>query len=212
MNKSLKIWAYKPGSRGARLLADMLDCKIIKHEGSVFKGSKDITVINWGASKVSNEVKKCRILNNPQRIEKIQNKRDMLKALTPYFDVPIFTTNEEEAQGWIEAGAHVIRDDGVYMWDVRPTHVLRVHHVFGHHYCEFRTDKVDIAPATKDMIRRLVVDVVSQLGLDFCSVDIGWVEPIHQAYILNVNTAPELSPELASFYSNWISFQLENVL
>lgn len=208
-NNNLKIWAYKPGSRGARLLADMLDCKIIKHEGSTFKGNKKVTVINWGASKVSDEVKRCKILNHPESIKEIQDKRSMLTKLKPYFDVPVFTTDELEAQGWIEAGAHVIREDGVYMWDVRPTHVLRIHDSGVQVFCQFRTNSVEIANATKNLIKQQVKEVKKFLGLDFCAVDVGWVEDTHQAYILNVSTAPELSPELASFYANNFSLQLE---
>lgn len=208
-NNSLKIWAYKPGSKGARLLANMLDCKIIKHEGSTFKGNKKVTVINWGSSKVPDEVKKCKIFNRPECVKDVLDKKTLLLKLKPYFDVPVFTTDELEAQGWIEAGAHVIREDNVYMWDVRPTHVLRLHDTGVQVYCQFRTNPVEIAKATKDMIKQRVKEVKQFLSLDFCSVDIGWVEDTHQAYVLKVNTAPELTPELASFYSNNFSLQLE---
>lgn len=210
-NNRLKIWAYNPGSRGARLLADMLDCKIIKHEGSKFKGSKDVTVINWGSSKVSDEVKKCKILNNPRAIAEVQDKKSLLVKLKPYFDVPVFTTDELEAQGWIEAGAHVIREDNVYMWDVRPTHFFRLHDSGVQTFCQFLGNQVEIAKATKQMVKQRVKEVKQFLNLDFCSVDIGWVEDTHQAYILKVNTAPELTPELASFYANNFSLQLEKV-
>lgn len=68
------IYPYKPGSESAKALAEGLDIKRISHKNSRFKGSKDKLVVNWGASKVSEEVSKCTILNLPQAVELASNK------------------------------------------------------------------------------------------------------------------------------------------
>lgn len=211
-NRDVKIWSYKPGSRGARLLADNLDCKIIKHEGSKFVGGKDKVVINWGSSKLPDEVKKCHIINNEKNVAAIINRQDMLKRVGTAFDVPVFTVDEGEAQNWIEAGASVIRSENVYTWDVKPDAVLRLHNVGGLPvYVQFKEGKqVELPQGTKNMIKRTVEDLRGFLGLDFCAVTIGWCEFGSRAYILNVNTAPELDNVLASLYANALNVLMEN--
>lgn len=71
------IYPYKVGSESCKALAQGLDLKRIAHKESKFKGAPDKLVINWGASKVSEEVSKCKILNLPQAVH---NASDKLKA------------------------------------------------------------------------------------------------------------------------------------
>lgn len=68
------IFPYKPGSESCKALAGELDLKRIAHKNSRFKGKKDTLVINWGASKVSEEVGKCTILNQPQAVKLASDK------------------------------------------------------------------------------------------------------------------------------------------
>lgn len=68
------IYPYKAGSESAKALAEGLGIKRIAHKNSRFKGSKDKFVINWGASKVSEEVSKCTILNLPQAVKLASDK------------------------------------------------------------------------------------------------------------------------------------------
>lgn len=204
MPKEIKIWSYKPGSKGARLLADAMDCKIIKHEHSDFKGAANKTVVNWGATKVSDEVMKCAIINHPKYVSVIKDRFQMYKHLGNHFDVPAYTNNAFEAQGWIEAGACLIEKDGVYSWDVKPTTVLRLHQIDGRTISVQNKQGYEAAlyQGTKDMIKRLVEDVRGLLKLHFCAVTVGWVERTNRAYVLDVNTAPELDPVLATQYAN----------
>lgn len=68
------IYPYKPGSESCKALAGELGLKRIAHTNSRFKGDKDTLVINWGASKVSEEVSKCTILNTPQAVKQASDK------------------------------------------------------------------------------------------------------------------------------------------
>lgn len=44
----IRIFPYKAGSRGARALAEALDCKVLKRVGSKFRFREGDLVINWG--------------------------------------------------------------------------------------------------------------------------------------------------------------------
>jgi hypothetical protein len=68
------IYPYIPGSESCKELAGGLDLKRIAHKNSRFKGSQDKLVINWGASKVPEEVSKCLILNLPQAVKQASDK------------------------------------------------------------------------------------------------------------------------------------------
>ena len=51
----MKIYPYKQGSKSARLLADALDCKILRREGNPIRLGGQ-AVINWGSSKINREL------------------------------------------------------------------------------------------------------------------------------------------------------------
>jgi hypothetical protein len=68
------IYPYKPGSESCKALAEGLDLIRIAHKDSKYKGSKDKLVINWGASKVPEEVSKSLLLNLPQAVQQASNK------------------------------------------------------------------------------------------------------------------------------------------
>ena len=208
MLKDIKIWTHNPKSNGARLLANAMDCKIIKHDNSQFKGDRHKTVVNWGSSKVPDEVLKCAIINHPKYVSIIKDRYQMFKHLGNHFDVPAYTNNAFEAQKWIEAGACLFEKDGIYSWDVKPTSVIRLHQMDGRTiYVQNKAgEDASLAQGTKDMIKRLVEDVRRLLKLHFCAVTIGWVEVTNRAYILDVNTAPELDPVVASVYANNLAY------
>lgn len=68
------IYPYKPGSESGKALAEGLNLKRIAHKNSRFKGAADKLVINWGSSKVPEEVSKCIILNLPQAVAQASDK------------------------------------------------------------------------------------------------------------------------------------------
>lgn len=55
------IYTYNKGSEGAKALSQALKVKRIKHEGSKFRGGVGKTVINWGASKISDQATQERV-------------------------------------------------------------------------------------------------------------------------------------------------------
>ena len=77
------IYPYKPGSESSAALAEGLGIKRVAHKNSRFKGKKDVLIINWGASKVSEEVSKCSILNLPQAVALASDKLQAFKTLNP---------------------------------------------------------------------------------------------------------------------------------
>lgn len=80
------IYPYKPGSESSAALAEGLGIKRVAHKNSRFKGGKDTLIINWGASKVSEEVSKCTILNPPQSVSNASNKLEAFRLLNPVQD------------------------------------------------------------------------------------------------------------------------------
>lgn len=117
------VFPYKAGSRSAKALAEGLNVKRIKHRNSNFKGHPTKTVINWGSSKVSEEVAKCHILNPPDKVAIASNKRTFFRKLAEFnqeaqagahgglatpVSIPEFTTSRAEAQSWLEDGKQVV--------------------------------------------------------------------------------------------------------
>ena len=49
------IYPYKTGSNSAKLLSNAVGAKRIKLENSLFKGSPEKRVVNWGNSVVNEE-------------------------------------------------------------------------------------------------------------------------------------------------------------
>lgn len=103
------IHSYKFGSGSAKVLSQALGAKRIKHEGSKFKGRQGKTVINWGCSKLPQEVMKCTLINQPDNVKLASNKLlafNLLKGQA--VSVPPFTTEREEAVAMIEDGKVVV--------------------------------------------------------------------------------------------------------
>lgn len=106
----LFIYSHNEYSVGAKLLAQELTAKRIKHEKSSFIGSEEKTVINWGAQKVPNQVLKCKIINNPGAIASNSNKLKFFRAMDQEGgpNIPPYTEDPEEAQDWYDEGIRVV--------------------------------------------------------------------------------------------------------
>ena len=111
---SLSIYSWNEHSEGARALANELDIKRIKHTNSRFRGNPRKTVINWGNGRaLPEEVARCKILNDPDRVQIVSNKRSFFYAMSRDERVdtrprlPEFTDNEETARNWVLAGETV---------------------------------------------------------------------------------------------------------
>lgn len=68
------LFPYKPGSSSGRDLARSLGVRRISHTNSRFRGREEKTVINWGASRLPEEVAKCTVLNNPEAVNRASDK------------------------------------------------------------------------------------------------------------------------------------------
>jgi hypothetical protein len=100
----MSIYAYNPGSKGARLLAKELGVKIIKHRNSRFKGRRWKTVINWGSNHVSDAVSLCRIINPPTAVAVARCKLSTFRVLSGHCRIPDYTTDRRLALEWLREG------------------------------------------------------------------------------------------------------------
>lgn len=96
------IYSHNPHSEGAKVLAEALEIKRIKHGNSKFRGSQLKRVINWGSSKLPDQVAACQILNKPEAIRNASNK---LKSFELFQEkgvsIPPFFTTKEQASAYL---------------------------------------------------------------------------------------------------------------
>jgi hypothetical protein len=108
-----KIYAYKQGSASALALARGLGIKVIKHEGSKFRGGALKKVINWGCSQLPVDVLQCDVINQPIAVALAANKLTTFKkfqennnmaveyGFAPDINFPPFTEDVNDVQGWL---------------------------------------------------------------------------------------------------------------
>lgn len=102
------FYAYNQGSKSAKALAQAMDKKRISHKNSKFVGHEDKVVINWGASKLPDEVKKCKVVNQPEAIAIASNKLKFFQAMTLKARTPAFTTDADTVREWLAKGDVVV--------------------------------------------------------------------------------------------------------
>ena len=69
---AIKVYPYKAGSRGARALADALEGRVLRREGSRYVRRDGDLIINWGASDCPYDGRG--VTNQPNSIEPASNK------------------------------------------------------------------------------------------------------------------------------------------
>ena len=95
------IYGYKFASESSKTLSKALGARRIKHDSKTFIGRARKTVINWGCSKLPDEVMKCQILNHPDAVRRAANKLVTFSVLRQWdVSIPPFTTNKEETANW----------------------------------------------------------------------------------------------------------------
>ncbi len=99
------LYSHNPHSEGAKVLAEALGIKRIKHGKSKFRGSQLKRVINWGSSKLPDQVAACQVLNKPEAIRNASNK---LKSFELFQEagvsIPPFFTTKEQASEYLREG------------------------------------------------------------------------------------------------------------
>lgn len=111
-HKRVYIYPYKGYSKSADNLSEILGVPRIKHLRSRFKGHVSKIVINWGASNLSEEASKCKVLNKPEQVRKAINKLDFFKTISelPTDQQPRlvpWTTDKDQVKRWIRDGYEV---------------------------------------------------------------------------------------------------------
>ena len=95
----MHIYAYNNASASAKALSEALGAKRIKHVGSKFKQNGKRLVINWGCSKLPDEVMKCALINHPEAVSKASNKLSFFKAMAEAgVSTPRFTEDPQIVQ------------------------------------------------------------------------------------------------------------------
>ena len=102
------IYSYKQGSASARALAEVTGARRIRHENSRFRGNQDKVVINWGSSKLPEQVSRCKILNRPEVVENASNKLKFFKTVGGACRIPPFTTSKAEAMAFCSNGKIIV--------------------------------------------------------------------------------------------------------
>lgn len=104
--KLLRVLPRKPGSRSARVISQTLNGKRVRHNGR-FRPKIRHLVVNWGSA--VRPLWWASGLNDPAIVQQSSNK---LLALTTMkaagINVPEFTTDQAEAQNWINKGKVVV--------------------------------------------------------------------------------------------------------
>lgn len=109
---TIRIYGYKPGSRGAAALAEALGARVLRHEGSVWRPRLGDTVINWGST-ADLRFDQATIMNPPELVRIAGNKLSFFQyVFGPESQggvprIPDFTTDRVEAQNWLNRG-HII--------------------------------------------------------------------------------------------------------
>lgn len=104
------LYPYKDGSASAKALAQALNIKRIKREGSKFK-PKGKTIINWGSSDLPALYGVARVLNTPDKIARATNKLAFFRLMEQAGlndDVVKWTTSHSDVQDWLNEGGVVV--------------------------------------------------------------------------------------------------------
>ena len=109
MTASNKVFLFRQNaaSQGAKLLPGSLGIKMIRPDNSSFRGGSTKTIINWGSgTPFPFDLKGTTVLNTPDRVVKVTNKRVFFEMCREHggVDIPDFTTRNIEALDWLRNG------------------------------------------------------------------------------------------------------------
>lgn len=102
------LYPYKAGSASAKALSQALGIKQVRLEGSTLKGNPNRVLINWGSSSMSEEAKKCTVINDPEAVGIASNKLKFFQKVEGLCNIPPFTTDRDEAMSWLSDGLTVV--------------------------------------------------------------------------------------------------------
>lgn len=97
------IHPYKAGSQSVRNLREAMEgLRAIRLENSRFRGNEKKLVINWGCSKLPEEVMKAAVINRPEAVALAADKLKFFEAMPEEVNIPDFTADKDKARAWIE--------------------------------------------------------------------------------------------------------------
>jgi hypothetical protein len=92
---TIKVFPYRAGSRGARALADALEARVLRREGSRYVRRDGDLIINWGASDCPFNGKG--VANQPDTIEPASNKLKCFNLMKEAgVSIPRFWTRQQD--------------------------------------------------------------------------------------------------------------------
>lgn len=103
------MYSHNRFSESARDLSAALGVRRIKHEGSTYRARPGKTVINWGSSKLPENVAGASIINRPTAVGLAANKLQCFTVLEgAEVRIPEFTDDVDVAVSWLDEGATVV--------------------------------------------------------------------------------------------------------
>jgi hypothetical protein len=148
--KQLFLYPYSSKSQSAKLLADTLPCKRIKHNNSRYQPSERNLLINWGASRINVPNTHFPILNAPQYVRNSSNKLSTYQILKDNnIKTCEWTQDINIAQQWVnhlnvvfgrdKLNGHGGNDITLYDYNTNPTVGQHLFYTTGiHAIAEFR--------------------------------------------------------------------------
>jgi glutathione synthase/RimK-type ligase-like ATP-grasp enzyme len=108
---NVHIYSHNPNSASAKALSDAMGVRRISHTNSRYRGRDDKVVINWGSSRLPENITQSYVLNSPDSVRDCVDKLSFFRmaeeaGLGLY--IPPFTESRDEALSWLEAGTHTI--------------------------------------------------------------------------------------------------------
>lgn len=92
---AIKVFPYRAGSRSARALADALEGRVLRREGSRYVRREGDLIINWGASDCPFNGRG--VANQPAAIDPASNKLKCFEAMkVAGVNIPKFWTNKKD--------------------------------------------------------------------------------------------------------------------
>lgn len=106
----ISMYTHTSNSQGGTALAAVLGIKRIKHKNSKFRGRSAKVVINWGASKLPEQVALCSVINWVESVKIAVDKVRCFEYLvTAKVSVPPVFTSKQQAVDWMrDKGGRVI--------------------------------------------------------------------------------------------------------
>lgn len=111
IKKNVKVYPHNEYSKGAKALSEGLGVKRIKHTNTRFVGGPTKTIINWGSARLPECIKDSAVINNPNDISVVSNKKSFFNLMSKSEQaprIPAYTNSLEEAVRWMADGKKVL--------------------------------------------------------------------------------------------------------